>query len=236
MIAQPVLQARAVELAQGDQREFHLEPGPGAQEAVDEDLAGMADVHLVEPLVEGRDQHGGPEQVDRPSTLADAGSSQSANDLARPVVAAERQAGQAVADPQLVSPVQVAGGQETLRSGGTERGRVRPGAARPVPSGLRKHDVRLAAEQVGDPDPPAEIGQVRAAGHADMLAVVDLLAGDRVGERAGPAAQPGPAFQERDPQAATDQCRRRGQAGQAATDDHHMRRGGLVYQRHQIGR
>ena len=34
-----------------------------------------------------------------------------------------------------------------------------------------------------------------------MLAVVNLLAGDRVGERAGPAAQPGPALQQRDPQA-----------------------------------
>jgi hypothetical protein len=66
-----------------------------------------------------------------------------------------------------------------------------------------------------------------------MLAVVNQLARDRVGERAGPAAQPGPAFQERDPQAAADESRRSGQARQAATDDHHMRRGRLVYERHQ---
>jgi len=66
-----------------------------------------------------------------------------------------------------------------------------------------------------------------------MLAVVHQLAGDRVSERTGSAAQPGPAFQERDSQAATDKSRGSGEARQAATDDYHMRRGGLVYQRHE---
>ena len=104
---------------------------------------------------------------------------------------------------------------------------------RDPPLGTKKHDGRLTAKEVGDTHSLAEIGQVCAAGHADMLAVVHQLAGDRVSERAGSAAQPGTAFQERDPQAATDKSRRSGQARQAATDDHHMRRGGLVYQRHQ---
>ena len=64
MIAQPAVQPRAVELAQRDQRQLQLEPRPVAEEAIKEDLAGVADVHLVEPLVQGRDEDGGPEQVD----------------------------------------------------------------------------------------------------------------------------------------------------------------------------
>ena len=63
-----------------------------------------------------------------------------------------------------------------------------------------------------------------------MLTVVHQLASNGVSERAGSAPQPGPTFQERDPQAAADKSRRGSQARQAAADNHHMRREGLVYQ------
>src|SRR5208283_1484146 len=188
------LQARAVELTQWDRGEFHLKPGPGAQESIDEYLAGMAKIHLVELFVKGRDQHGGPEQVDRASTLP-MPAQPVGERFARPLVGAERQAGQAVADPQLISPVQVTGAQETL--GQVERSGTQSGPEPRDPSlGTKKHDGRLTAKEVADTPPLAEIAQVCAAGHADMLTVVHQLAGDGVSERAGTAAQPGPAFQE----------------------------------------
>ena len=89
--------------------------------------------------------------------------------------------------------------------------------------GPEKDQLPLAAEHRVDPDPPAEISQVCAAGHADMLAIVDEFAGRGVIERAGASAQPGPALDDRDPQAAIDQGRGRRQARQAAADDHDMR-------------
>ena len=60
-----------------------------------------------------------------------------------------------------------------------------------------------------------------------MLAIVDEFTGRGVIERACASAQPGPALEDRDPQAAIDQGRRRREARQAATDDHDMRREGF---------
>ena len=47
MLAEPFLQARAVQLTQWNQGELHLKPGPVPQEPIDEHLAGMAEVHLL---------------------------------------------------------------------------------------------------------------------------------------------------------------------------------------------
>ena len=153
-------------------------------------------------------------------------SSQSANDSPAPLVATPGQAGQAVGHPQLVAGAQELGRQKA--AGQVERGRPETGPeSRDLPLGIEKDQLRLAAEHRVDPDPPAEVGEVRAAGHAHVLAVVDQLAGRRVVERAGAAAQPRPALQERDPQPAIDQRRRGRQARQAAADDHDMRRGRL---------
>ncbi len=149
----------------------------------------------------------------------------------RPLVAAECQAGQAVADAQLVSPVQVAGAQKTL---GQMKGRGCEPRTEPrdFPLGTKEDDGRLAPEEVGYFHPLAEVCQVRTANHADVLTVIHKFAGDRVDERAGPAAEPRPAFQKSDSQSAPHQSRRDGQASQAATNNYHMRRGRLVYRHH----
>src|SRR5262249_17786177 len=80
-------------------------------------------------------------------------------------------------------------------------------------------DLRLAPEEAVQAHPPAERGEVRTAGHAHVLAVVDRLAGDRVGERAGAAAEPGAALDQRQAEAAAGQAGRGGGPGGPAADD-----------------
>ena len=94
--------------------------------------------------------------------------------------------------------------------------------------GAEEDDLGVAAEEVREADPAAEVGQVGAAGHADVLTVIDLLAGHRVGERAGAAAEPGPALDQGQAEPAVDQRRGRGQPGEAAADDDDVRGGRLV--------
>ena len=68
--AEPGFEPGAVELAQRDERDLHLESVAVAEEAVEEHLARVADVHLLEPLVQGRDEHRRPVEVHRPGRLA----------------------------------------------------------------------------------------------------------------------------------------------------------------------
>ena len=86
---------RAVELAERDERQLHLVAVAVAEEAVEEDLAGVADVHPVEPLVQGRDEHRGPVPLDRPVGLA-VPAEPVVERLAGPVGLVEREPGQAV--------------------------------------------------------------------------------------------------------------------------------------------
>src|SRR5207248_9836605 len=124
MIPQPALQPRAVELAQGDQRQLQLESRPVAEEAVEEDLAGMPDVHLVETLVQGRDQDGSPEQVDGSEALAVA-QEPIGERLAGAVLTVPGQASQAIGHAQLVAQTQESRRQEA--AGQMERSRREAG-------------------------------------------------------------------------------------------------------------
>ena len=70
MVAQPAFQPSSVELTQRNQGNLRLKPRPVPQEPVQEDLTGVTDIHLFEPLIQGRDEHGSPEQVDGAEALA----------------------------------------------------------------------------------------------------------------------------------------------------------------------
>ncbi len=101
VVAQPALQPSSVELAQRNQGNLRLKPRPVPQEPVEENLASVADVHLLEPLVQGRDEHGCPEQVDRARALP-VSQQPVGKRLARPVIARAGQTRQAVSHAHLV--------------------------------------------------------------------------------------------------------------------------------------
>ncbi len=205
------LEPRPVQLAERDERQLHLVALAVAEEAVDEHLAGVADVHPVEPLVQGRDEHRGPVPLDRPIGLPVA--AEPGLRTARPARSGpvEREPGEPVGDAEPLHERQIIGPEEAPRQ--VQRRRQRPGLERRIsPLGREEEDARLAAEEVGRADAPAEVGEVRAAGHAHVLAVIDELAGRGVGERAGPPAEPGPALEERDVAGPSPPARRRPRA------------------------
>ena len=85
--------------------------------------------------------------------------------------------------------------------------------------GADKKQLPLGPQQIRNPHGFAEMLKVGAAAHADVLAVVDQLAGGLIDERTGPAAQPGSGFQQRHRQFSFRQSDRSRQPGQSATDD-----------------
>ena len=72
---------------------------------------------------------------------------------------------------------------------------------------------------MGDAERLAEVGQVRAAAHADVLTGIDELPAGGIGERAGPAAEPAARFEQRDAKSARRQGLRRREACAIAADD-----------------
>jgi hypothetical protein len=106
------------------------------------------------------------------------------------------------------------------------RGEPADSQGRGPPFRAEKSEFGLPAKQPVDPDPPAKVGQVGAASHAHVLAVVDQFAGGGVRERAGTAAEPGSALEQADPDTSTGQAGGGGQPGKSTTDDHDMGRGG----------
>ena len=148
VVAQPFLQTRSVEVAERNQGQFHLETGPRAQEAVDEDLACMADVHLLEPLVEGGDQDGRPEQIDRPRALV-MPAQPLGERFARPFVPRESQAGKAVANAKPVPQgevVRLEKAPRQMKRGGRVRSRsreIRPSRLRKTTSGSRRNRTSI---------------------------------------------------------------------------------------------
>jgi hypothetical protein len=186
----------------------------------------VADIHLIEPLVQGRDQHRRPEKVDGAEALA-VSQQPVGKRLARSLVVSPGQAGQAIRHKKLVARTQEVGTQEA--AGQMKRGWSGAGPEpRDPPLGTQEDHRRLATEHRIDSDPPAEVSQVGATGHTHVLAVVDQLAGHRVVKGAGAPSQPRPAFQQGDPQTAIDQARRGRQARQAPADNDNMRRRRLV--------
>jgi hypothetical protein len=80
---------------------------------------------------------------------------------------------------------------------------------------IRRHEIerRLRRNQMVDADSLAEVIEVRAAAHADVLAGVDELAGRGISEGAGSATQAVARFEDRDLKSAGRQRGRRCQPG-----------------------
>src|SRR4051812_27090809 len=129
-----------------------------SRDSLEEDLAGVADVHLLQAFVERRYEDGGPVQVDRPYGLA-MPQEPIGERLSRTVITARTEAGEPVGDAELVGPAQIIGAEEA----GAEVERGGQGARpefRGPPVWPEEDDARLAAEEVAGADPPAEVGQV----------------------------------------------------------------------------
>ena len=96
-----------------------------------------------------------------------------------------------------------------------------------VPGSVRGNEMQaaMACEALGDAGPAAEIGQIHAAAHPDMLAVIDPRSGMRLQKRPRPASQPPSAFEDlhTDPMFGGRRAGR--QAGQTAADDGDARGG-----------
>ena len=128
------------------------------------------------------------------------------------------EAGQAVSDAQLVCQAQVAGPEEA--AGEMEWGGQDPSLEPREPAiGSEEVDRGLAAEQGTGTHALAKVGQIGAAGHAHVLAVIDQLAGGGILERASAAAEAGAALEQGDPQAASRQRSRRREPGQPTAHD-----------------
>ena len=117
-------------------------------------------------------------------------------------------------------------GRAEVRESHQGRGQVQRGGQpadggeiAPAAVGPEEVQPAVALEAVVDAHAAAEVDQVGAAAHGNVLASVDPPAGRRILERAGPPAEPPPGLEQFDRDARLTQSRRRGQPGQAAADD-----------------
>ena len=183
--AEPALQFVAVEFAEGNEGQFDLEAAAMAQEAVDKDLAGIAQADAVDFFIEGADEDKTPEPFDGPRCLTVAGEPVAKGFVG--VGSGPLQTGEAPGDAEFVAQGQVMGGEEgagQVKGSGQGIG----GETADAPVGGDEIETGLGLQQVGDADGPAEMGEVGAAAHADMLAGVDELPAGGVGKGPGPPA------------------------------------------------
>lgn len=102
-----------------------------------------------------------------------------------------------------------------MQRSGQARGRAKIAA----PAVAKEMQHPLAAKQVFDAGGAAEVGQVRAATHADVLAQIDPITRIDVAKRSRPTAQVAPGLEERDANAGGAQGHGRRHARQTAADD-----------------
>ena len=226
VVAQPALEPGPVKLTQRNQGNFRLKPGPVPQKPIQENLASVADVHLLETLVQGGDEHGCPEQVDRAQALA-MSPQPVGKRFARPVVARAGQKRQAKSHAQLVARDRGTWPSGNCRPGETGLARGPRGMREIRPSGPRKTSSRSRRNIVSIPTLRQKSARLvqQAILTCWQLSTSSPVAGS-LNELARPPSR-GPALEDRDPQAAIDQGRGRRQTGQAAADDHDVGRGGF---------
>ena len=156
-----------------------------AQEAIDEDLARVAQADAARLLVEGADEDDAPEAVDGVLRLM-MGAEPVEEGRVR-VGRGELQAQQAPGNAKLVAGREVVCEQEAPGQV-QRRGQVVRAERADAPVGRHEVERALRLEQVVDAGDPAKVREVGAAAHRDVLAGVERLPRRRVGERPGPAA------------------------------------------------
>ena len=216
MLVEPVAEFVAVESAERHGRQFDLEAAPVAEEAVHEDLAGVAEADAVGRLVEGAGEHEAPEAVDGAGRLAVA--AEPVEERRVGVGRRPPQSGQPPGDANLVGETEVMGAEEGAGEV-KRRGQAVGGEAADAAVGRHEVEAGLGLKEMGDADGLAKMGEVGAAAHADVLAGVDELSGGGVGEGTGPAAEAVARFEHGDVEAALGERRGGRQSRQPAADD-----------------
>lgn len=158
-------------------------------ESVDKYLAGIGDIDAVERLAQGADEYDAPEPLHQPLGLIVFAEPVGERPVRGGMVARERLEG--TCERQLLAPGEEPQSREG--SGQMQRCRKRTGG-KPALLAFRSDECqgRLGPQQISQSQTVAEIVQIRAAPHGDVLTVVDQLPRRLVDERAGPAPQPGP--------------------------------------------
>ena len=85
--------------------------------------------------------------------------------------------------------------------------------------GREEVERAVPVEAVGDADPAAEVGQIGATAHRDVLRVVEHLSGSRFAEGADPAAEHFALFEKLDGDSPLGQGHGRRHSGQPAADN-----------------
>ncbi len=181
----------------GGQLDFEAAPVP--QKAVAEHLAGVTQANAFRRFIECADEHQSPKPLDGAARLkmpVQPLLKRRVGIVRRPV-----QTRQPPGDTNLFKGRQVVRSQEA--PGQVEWGGPRVGAE-PAAASIGGHENQggLRLEQMSDAERAKEMCQVRAATHADVLAGIDELAGDRGLKGTGPTAQPATRFKQGDSKAA----------------------------------
>lgn len=191
--SQIVLQGLAVEFIKGDGGHADLPAFAVGEEAINEDLAGVGGVDTIEGLTQGADEHDVPETIESVFGLVV---------LREPSVEAEVVEGGFVSAGQLreasgEGPAVLAG-EETeaierahqVEWSGQGRGRHFIGAL------IQSDEIQagFGAQERIEAGTGAELFEIRAAAHGDVLAVVDDLTGDMILEGCGAATETGARF------------------------------------------
>lgn len=221
---QPVTDCGAVQLFEGRGGNQDLPAVAGAEEAVDENLAGVREADAIQVFTECADEDHVPEAVDDGLRLSvrlepvghgwfvcevDAGACQ----LFEPVCEFPFLAETEIREPgKGGKQVQGRGKQ---RAGG-EAIDLKAGAGA---AGTNKVQLLCPCKGVCDADGLTEAVEFVTAAHADVLAIVDQGLGLLVFKGAGATAEPGSRFEQSDRSAPLCQGDRGSQAGETASDD-----------------
>ncbi len=113
---------------------------------------------------------------------------------------------------------------ESPKSGQEMQWCRQPPGREPVDSPIGRDEIQalLSPKEVGKPHLIRESGQVRAASHADVLAIVDHFAGRRIDKRSRAAPESRSRFEQRDFQASLGESAGSSQSRQSPADNDRM--------------
>jgi hypothetical protein len=177
-IPKPALKPTPVQLAERNERDFELKPVAIAKEPIEKYLPRVGDIDVTDTLVQSRYQHSLPEQIDN-STVLSVTDQPTLERFTRSFIAAESQPREPEGKSCFLSNAQESGSEKAASkvkwSGKPARSESRDAAV-----AIEENQFALPTKQLVDADPSAEVCQVRAAGHADVLTVVHKLARCRI--------------------------------------------------------
>ena len=189
------------------------------QKSVDEHLPRLRHGNAVQRFAQRADQHDLPESVNRRLWLPMLGEPLRKCLIFQRGIAGLGERSQTAGDGPLVRPREIR--QPAKRPGEVQRARpVRRREFIDPAAGTDEIQLPFAAKIVREARRPHKMGKVRATAHRDVLAVIDVGVRRRIVKRTGPAAKPGPRFQQRRRNPPLGQRGGRRQASESAPDNH----------------